>query len=141
LIAASRGGRTEHVTLEINNDYHAPSVLLRRADGNETPHRGSDLFHCLQNVRRTLEADGLLLCCHGARPLVWPSASDRQMGVGQYACELRRDPPLTIADLADIFEPADLAEVGTVDEQEEAALDFLGFDKNKLRWAAQPPPG
>ncbi|GAB3875088.1 hypothetical protein GCM10029964_018310 [Kibdelosporangium lantanae] len=136
LTAADGDGRAEQVTLEIHNDHQEPSVLLRRADGSETRHHGADLFHCLQNVRLTLEADGLLLCCQGARPLVWPSGMDRQAGNGQHAHVLRRHPPLTDADRVDIFEQADLADVGTVREQEEAVFDFHGFDKSKLR---RPP--
>jgi hypothetical protein len=139
LIAASRDGRTEQVILEINDDYSAPSVLLRRADGTETRHDGTDLFHCLQNVRRALEAEELLLCCQGARPLASSSGMERQMSNGSHAYVLRRHPPLTDADRVDIFAPAELADVGTVHEQREALFDFFGFDKAGLRRAAQPP--
>ena len=127
LVAANRQGCSEIVTLEVNEPPLQPWLLLRRADGSENRHYGPDLFECLKDLRHTLEKDGLLLCCQGARPLVFPSGVSRQMGNGRMAYPLRRVPPLSEADLIDIFQPADVAEVGTVEEQTEAVRKFFGF--------------
>jgi hypothetical protein len=126
LVAASCNGRREEVNLSIDGP-DAASIELSRADGVVTTHTGSDLFECLQSIRRSLESDGLLLCCQGARSLVFPSGMSRQMSNGRLAYPLQRDPPLSDADLVDIFLPAELSEVATVDEQLEAVREFFGF--------------
>ena len=126
LTAASRDGRSERIRLDID-DPAGSSVTLVRSSGEETVHAGVDLFECLQGIRRHLESEGLLLCCQGARPDVFPSGVFRQMSNGRYAYPLRRDPPLTDEDLVDIFAPADISEVGTVDDQRRAVARFFGF--------------
>jgi hypothetical protein len=126
LTAASRDGRSEVIRLGID-DPAGSSIRLVRAGGEETVHAGVDLFECLQGVRRHLESEGLLVCCQGARPGVFPSGMSRQMSNGRYAYPLRRDPPLTDADLVDIFAPAEISEVGTVDDQRRAVAKFFGF--------------
>ncbi|NVK78912.1 hypothetical protein [Streptomyces morookaense] len=126
LIAAGHDGRREAVVLEVE-DSGTPDVKLVRTDGTTTVHPDVDLFECLKAVRRTLEEEGLLLCCQGARPMVFPSGMGRQMSNGRLAYTLRRDPPLTNADLVDIFASAQFSEVGTVEDQRRAVMRFFGF--------------
>jgi hypothetical protein len=93
------------------------AVRFVLADGSVVESGGADLFSALETVRRRLEAEGMLVCCQGARPDVFPSGMARQMGGGRRAYRLRRDGPMGFEDLVDVFEPADRDEVVTVDEQ------------------------
>lgn len=129
MAAVGKAGRREIVSLDINDSPQESWITLRRADGAESRHGGVDLFECLKDLRKALEADGLFLCCQGARPLVFPSGMSRQMSNGRLAYPLRRNPPLSDADLVDIFLPAEPAEVVSVDEQAAAVREFFGFAK------------
>jgi hypothetical protein len=129
LAAASEDGRQETLVLEVD-DSGEPSIRLLRANQVSSVHGGSDLFECLKDVRLALEEEGLLICCQGARPTVFPSGMGRQMSNGRLAYPLRRTPPLTDADLVDIFAPAQFVEVGTVASQRQAVLDFFRSPKN-----------
>lgn len=126
LTAASDDGRREEIDLEVD-DSGTPSIKLVRANRMTSVHQGGDLFECLKGLRRHLEVEGLLVCCQGSRPTVFPSGMGRQMSNGRLAYPLRRDPPLTDADLVDIFAPAKLSEVGTVEDQRRAVMEFFGF--------------
>jgi hypothetical protein len=128
LVAASEGGRQEPLVLEVD-DSGEPSIRLVRANRVPGVYSGSDLFECLKGVRLALEAEGLLICCQGSRPTVFPSGMGRQMSNGRLAYPLRRTPPLTDADLVDIFAPAQFAEVGTAEIQRQAVLDFFRSPK------------
>lgn len=128
MLAVGEGARQESLTLRVDESA-PPSVELTRADGTVSAHVGADLFECLKSVRRLLESDGLLICCQGARPSVFPSGMNRQMSNGRLAYPLRRDPPLTDADLVDIFAPADFSEVASIEDQDKAVRDFFGFPK------------
>lgn len=128
LAAASEDGRRESLVLEVD-DSGEPSIRLVRANRVASVHTGSDLFECLKDLRRILEEEGFLICCQGSRPTVFPSGMGRQMSNGRLAYPLRRTPPLTDADLVDIFAPAQFAEVGTVESQRQAVLDFFRSPK------------
>src|SRR5438552_3307099 len=107
LTAASRDGRREVIAMVIEDSANAAIRVTspRRFAGI---YAGGDLLGCLTVVRGRLEEEGLLICCQGARPLVAPSGMTRQMSNGRLAYPLRRSPPLTDADLVDIFAPAEL---------------------------------
>lgn len=61
--------------------------------------------------------------------MVFPSGMGRQMSNGRLAYPLRRDPPLTDSDLVDIFAPAHCSEVGTVEDQRSAVIEFFRSTK------------
>lgn len=124
LAATSEDGRQESLVLEVD-DSGEPSIKLIRADRIPGAYGGSDLFECLKGARLALEEEGFLICCQGSRPMVFPSGMGRQMSNGRLAYPLRRTPPLTDADLVDIFAPAEFVEVGTVEMQRQAVLDFF----------------
>lgn len=130
LQALAADGNVQPVDLEIRHELE-PSIRLSLADGTQHEFDGSDLFECLTSARIYLEGCGLLLCCQGARPCVFPSGLNRQMSNGRLAYPLRRDPPLTDNDLVDIFSPAEIVEVGTVEEQRKYVSNFFGFSKNE----------
>jgi hypothetical protein len=96
-----------------------PPTRLRvvLANGRVLEAEGPDLFGCLMEVRRHLEADGLLICCQGARRDVHPSGMARQMVSGRMAYRLPLDGQPGSDDLVDIFAPAMCDEVVTVADQ------------------------
>lgn len=124
LAVANRKLRYEWVEIEIT-DSGVPMIQLTREDRRVEIYRGPDLFECLKEARKSLEEQGLLLCCQGARPMVFPSGMGRQMSNGRLAYPLRRDPPLTDLDLVDIFAPAPYSEVGTIEDQRRAVMSFF----------------
>ncbi|SFR12139.1 hypothetical protein SAMN04488564_103743 [Lentzea waywayandensis] len=81
---------------------------------------GDDVLDCFLDVRSQLEEHGILLCCMGARPDVWPSGMLRQFSDGRKAYLQREGVRTTEDDVVDIFAPADAADVVTVREQREA---------------------
>jgi hypothetical protein len=94
--------------------------------GREYTAEFDDLFDCLLAIRRELERDGGRVCCLGARPDVWPSGMARQMAGGRKAYRHHPGRRPTRADLVDVFDPADCAEVVTVAEQEDAMRSLRG---------------
>jgi hypothetical protein len=89
---------------------------LRLDDGRAVIADERDYFECLLTVRRQLQAEGLRVCCQGARRDVWPSGMARDMGSGLGAYVLTSAPGRP--ELVAVFDPADLALIGTVEEQE-----------------------
>lgn len=79
----------------------------------------SNYFACLQKVRLAYEKHGSFLMCQGARPNVYPSRMSMSMGKGQKAYVLQLGKQAS-GELVNIFDPAEVSEVSTVDEQ----LDF-----------------
>jgi len=79
--------------------------------------REKDLYDGLQALREYLEARGYQLLCAGARPDVVPSGMSRSMGGGRQAYVIR--PGKQPTELVDIFDYAEPALVGTVQQQRE----------------------
>jgi hypothetical protein len=69
-------------------------------------------------VRRTLEAEGLLVNTYGASKNVWPSGMARSMGAGLKAYRMTPGKPSSLADLVPIFEVGPDVEPVTVAEQQ-----------------------
>ena len=79
---------------------------------------GPDLFEALASARRSLEADGVVLACNGARRDVFPSAMQRQAAGGRYAYVLEMPRSASRPPVVDIFALAPESSVlATVDEQ------------------------
>ena len=77
---------------------------------------GSDLFDCLVEFRRALAQQNARLLCMGAAVSVYPSAMSRQAG-GRMAYRVRPGRPAAKEDIIDIFAPAPLEDIGSVEEQ------------------------
>jgi hypothetical protein len=93
------------------------SLRIELPGGRTFTAEDKTLFAALRALRRQLESEGLLLCCQGCMPNVWPSGMSSQMAGGRHAYRLHPGRRSTPEDLVDILDPADCAEVVTVDEQ------------------------
>lgn len=80
---------------------------------------GYDLFEALIALRRAVDAEGGLILCAGARVDVFPSPMARDMGPARRAYILTLGKPGRTEDLVDIFEPAEAAQIGSVEAQAE----------------------
>lgn len=102
------------------------SLKLDFGDGRIFEAEAADLFAALEAIRLQLEPAGVLLCCQGARPDVFPSGMARQMAGGRRAYRLSSERRPTRDDLVDIFDPVDSGEVVTVQEQLETVERLRG---------------
>jgi hypothetical protein len=88
--------------------------------GEELHFDGIDLYECLRAFRRVIEPDGFRVLCQGARPNVAPSAMSSDMSGARRSYVFTLGEPALTKDLVDTFDPvADIALVGTVEEQDE----------------------
>jgi hypothetical protein len=76
-----------------------------------------DIFGCLCELRYFLDSENWKILCNGARFDAYPSAMSRQMGGGQKLYVLKLNTQPTRADLVNIFDQADIDQVGTVEAQ------------------------
>ena len=127
LEAVGEDGRTETVRIDFSET--PPYVLrVRRGAGDTSAtYEANDLFAALINLRLALEAEGLLLCCQGARVDVTSSGMEKQAGgrhVFPFTLETRQ---VHHERSVDIFAPAAPDEVVTVEEQRKAIFALHGL--------------
>jgi hypothetical protein len=96
------------------------TLALRMPEGKVATAEAPDLFAALMTIRQQLENAGVLVCCQGARPDVYPSGMSSQMSGGRLAYHLHAGRRSTADDLVDILDPADCSNVVTVQQQREA---------------------
>jgi hypothetical protein len=92
--------------------------------GHSWTAQGPDLFEAMRALRRALDPLGIRLGVNGARRNAWASGMQRDMGEGRVVyllSEGQRGRPPQVSTLG----PAPLAEVGTVDEQDEQFTRWL----------------
>ena len=119
MVPAARRG--EPVTSRVRFAAGDVFVVEVKVGGDlEVRGEGPDLFEALASARRSLEADGVVLACNGARRDVFPSAMQRQAAGGRYAYVLEMPRAASRPPVVDIFALAPEASVlVTVDEQRE----------------------
>ncbi len=130
ITATDSSGRSFVVTARISTreggyrlELTAPEIGVRAADA-------SDVFECLRRLRTNLDREGTRLCCNGARLNVWPSGMARDMGGGWKAYVLQIGRRASVKDLVDIFDPAPIEDVATVEEQRRFAEKWLAAPKS-----------
>ncbi|RKT19118.1 hypothetical protein BX285_3570 [Streptomyces sp. 1114.5] len=128
LLAGGPDGRSMQLSLELS-DQMPTTLRMKVADSVWQEFQASNWFNCLLEARLTLEAGGFFLCCQGARPDVFPSGMLQQMNLGRFAYHLQPDVPLSEDDVVDIFAPADISEVASVEDQRIAVLKFFKISK------------
>lgn len=108
--------RADETSIRIAIELLEDPVGLRMASHDVPGVRfeGDNLFKCLIDARLELESRGLLLCCQGCRPDVFPSGMLQQMNGGRFAYKLHRNAPLSEGDIIDIFASAEPSEVASV---------------------------
>lgn len=128
LTAAGEGGsRAEVVILRFTTADPYQLTALRKGHP-EVTYSGSHLTHCLRKFRKDLEAEGLLLCCQGARVDVTLSGMQAQMEGGRFPYTFDAESGRVNKEVVDIFAPAKLEEVATTAVQRAAILDFYGIE-------------
>lgn len=97
----------EHVKLEL----HYCTRIIGCSEEN--------YFDALTKLRGRLEQDGIQILCKGASRNVYPSAMQLNMGTGRSAYILTMHKQAMQRDVVDIFEPSNINECVSVDEQEQ----------------------
>jgi hypothetical protein len=120
-------GRITASTLTLYDAVPARLVLTCR--GLLLDVEGEDLLDCLIDLRRQLEAEGLNLCCQGARSDVWPSGQLRQFTNGRVGYVLAPRPPGDAHEEVDLFAPAQPHEIGSIEQQRKAVFRFHGLHR------------
>jgi hypothetical protein len=112
-------GRVQELLMEISVDVQSRlwQIQVENAGEDVTCFRETDIFKAMQTLREYLEAKGCQLLCAGARPDVWPSGMSRDMGGGRIAYVIQLGKQAT--EWIDIFDYAEPAVVGTVQQQRE----------------------
>jgi len=125
LTAVDASGSSFQVATRVSDDdgwfrleLDAPELGTRAAEA-------SDVFECLCRIRVPLDHEGVRLCCNGARRDVWPSGMARDMGGGFRAYVLEIGRRASREDLVDIFDPAPIESIATVDEQRRFSEKWL----------------
>ena len=107
----------KELRLDVDMQDDLWQIRLENFEENATRFSETDLYKAMQALREYLEARGCQLLCAGARPDVVPSAMSRSMGGGRQAYVVRLGSQPT--ELVDIFDYAEPALVGTVQQQRE----------------------
>ncbi|MDT0270517.1 hypothetical protein RM844_30020 [Streptomyces sp. DSM 44915] len=117
-------------------DYpSAPPYVVRvwrGTDPDPASYPATDLFAALLQLRLDLEADGLLLCCQGARGDVTSSGMERQAGGHQVFPFTPATREVRHAEAVDIFAPAAPDQVVTVEEQRRAVFALHGLTDDTI---------
>jgi hypothetical protein len=116
ILARLPDGALRELRVEVSED-EPWQLEFRGLDGVVHQYRATDLFRAFRDMREDLERKGLQLLCAGARPDVIPSAMSRSMSGGRKAYVIRQGKQANKADLVDIFDYAELAVVGSVEQQ------------------------
>ncbi|WP_218011022.1 hypothetical protein, partial [Herbidospora mongoliensis] len=113
-------GKTTGATLTLYDSV--PARLTFKCRSLLMDVEGEDLLDCLIDLRRRLEAEGLNLCCQGARADVWPSGLLRQFTNGRFGYVLASKPPGNPPEEVDLFAPAQPHEIASIEQQREAVF-------------------
>jgi hypothetical protein len=89
-----------------------------------------DLFECLIQLRTELSKYNYVALCNGARLDVYPSGMCRDMGGGSCAYILQSQKSPTPEDLVNIFDPAPIELIASIEEQKQFFESWhTSFDK------------
>lgn len=124
LLAVGPGSSVVPVLFEIFDRGRA-GLKMRFSGGDWRSFYESNLFKCLLSARTDLEKEGLMLCCQGARPDVFPSGMQQQMDNGRFATVLVRSAEQR--EVVDIFGAAEPTQVTSVDGQRAAVYQFFNL--------------
>jgi len=125
-------GSVKELRLDVSLDVEQRLWQIRLAnfEGHTICFKKTDLYEAMRALREYLEAKDCQLLCAGARPDVFPSGMSRDMGGGRKACVIH--PGKQATELVDIFDYAEPALVGTVQQQREYDEAWLASLRAKL---------
>jgi len=124
LLAVGPGSSVVPVSFEIL-DRDGVGLRMKFSGGDWRSFSAPNLFKCLLSARTDLERKGLLLCCQGARPDVFPSGMQQQMDNGRFATVLARS--ADEREVVDIFGAAEPSQVTSVEGQRAAVFRFFNL--------------
>lgn len=102
----------------VNYSDSSPWKININCGNNEVfQSEGNDLFESLINLRQQLHSKDILLLCNGSRRNIFPSPMLRQSGGGKKAYLLRLGVPARREDIVNIFDPAEINDVDTIENQ------------------------
>lgn len=103
-----------------------PCIMTVKSNGLDTStFQARDFFDCLIQARKWVaKFDGIFLC-NGARRDVYPSRMSRQMAHGKMAYKMKFGMQAQRSDLVNIFDFAEEASIGTVEDQEKYYKDWI----------------
>jgi hypothetical protein len=117
-------GRIAPIALRVAGNPGATVLHARSLERDYGTFTGADLVDCLGDLRLRLEADGLLLCCQGARVNVWPSGQLRQFADGRQGYVLTRRARGQVHEIVDLLDPAPPAQAVSVEDQRMFVYEF-----------------
>lgn len=105
-------------------------IVLKIGDISITK-QADTFFEALIEIRKELEAKGIKLLCKGCSRNVYPSAMILDMGSGRKAYTLTMGEQAKMNSLVDIFEPCQIEEYATVEEQYNFFNKWINSDGRK----------
>jgi hypothetical protein len=126
LTAEDASGRAENVSITVTGE-RPYELTLSREDQPAERFGGDNLFPCLLSVRERLEADGLLLCCQGARLDVTNTGLLKQMTDGKYVYTFDPDARTINEETVYALDPAPFEIVGSVAAHRSAIFALFGL--------------
>lgn len=125
-------GRASECQLDYENTFPC-TIKFESPDLGHHSFHAKDLFECLCELRRFLEARDWRILCNGARLDAYPSAMSRQMGGGARLYPLRMGEHPKRNEILKIFDKTQIDKVGTVDEQRAYYEKWVGSTSKNIR--------
>jgi len=114
---SNKEGHSSEGYIEARTDQGKSLLSLKTNDLGTYQASGSNFFESFKQIRAELEKENWFALCMGAAKNVYPSGMVLQMSNGLKAYRLELGKQGTLDDLVDIFEPAMIDEIGTIEEQ------------------------
>ncbi len=114
------------ITNEVNDIYK----IYFKAQGYNTYAEGENFFYALLELRKELELQDVKLLCKGCCRDVYPSPMILSMGDAIKAYKLTMGKHALTKDIVSIFDPCELDEYASIEEQYAYYLEWSKCKKN-----------
>lgn len=129
VICIIKGNSTNAVLTLNDNEGECQIVFV--AEGYNFSSGGENFFYALIELRKELELRDVKLLCKGCSRDVYPSAMILDMGDAILAYKLTMGKHALTKDLVNIFEPCELDEYATIEEQYAYYEQWINCEKQK----------
>lgn len=109
-------GDENEAVLELEEDNDICRILFLLRDYSVTV-EAENYFFALLELRKKLEVQNIKILCKGASRNVYPSPMILSMGEATKAYQLTMGKQARMSDLVNIFEPCEVDEYATIEEQ------------------------